>query len=46
MVDTFGYAKFFVATSTIGIPVALLCLVVWRLSEPQMPAEPSGQPVR
>jgi PAT family beta-lactamase induction signal transducer AmpG len=30
MVDTFGYPAFFVATSAIGIPGALLCLYVWR----------------
>ncbi|MFI5011933.1 MAG: AmpG family muropeptide MFS transporter [Hyphomicrobiales bacterium] len=30
MVDSFGYPTFFVMTSTIGIPVVLLCLVVWR----------------
>lgn len=31
MVDAFGYARFFIATSTIGIPVVALCLIVWRL---------------
>jgi MFS transporter, PAT family, beta-lactamase induction signal transducer AmpG len=30
MVDTFGYPTFFAMTSTIGIPVAVLCLIVWR----------------
>jgi PAT family beta-lactamase induction signal transducer AmpG len=30
MVDTFGYPAFFVFTSAIGIPGALLCLYVWR----------------
>jgi PAT family beta-lactamase induction signal transducer AmpG len=30
MVDTFGYPVFFVITSAIGIPGALLCLYVWR----------------
>ncbi len=30
MVDTFGYPTFFVITSAIGIPGALLCLYVWR----------------
>jgi PAT family beta-lactamase induction signal transducer AmpG len=32
MVDGFGYVKFFIATATIGIPVVILTLVVWRLS--------------
>src|SRR5215469_3262076 len=32
MVDSFGYPVFFVMTSTIGIPVALLCFTVWRAS--------------
>ncbi|WP_448952347.1 AmpG family muropeptide MFS transporter [Labrys neptuniae] len=30
MVDLFGYPAFFVSTSAIGIPVAILCLIVWR----------------
>jgi PAT family beta-lactamase induction signal transducer AmpG len=30
MVDAFGYPVFFVMTSAIGIPGALLCLYVWR----------------
>jgi PAT family beta-lactamase induction signal transducer AmpG len=30
MVDHFGYPVFFVITSAIGIPGALLCLYVWR----------------
>jgi PAT family beta-lactamase induction signal transducer AmpG len=30
MVDHFGYPAFFVITSAIGIPGALLCLYVWR----------------
>ncbi len=29
MVDSLGYPRFFVATSLIGIPVLLLCLLVW-----------------
>jgi PAT family beta-lactamase induction signal transducer AmpG len=31
MVDSFGYPIFFAATSTIGIPVVTLCLIVWRV---------------
>ena len=30
MVDSFGYPLFFVITSVIGVPVALLCLYVWH----------------
>jgi PAT family beta-lactamase induction signal transducer AmpG len=30
MVDNFGYPLFFVSTSAIGIPGALLCLYIWR----------------
>jgi PAT family beta-lactamase induction signal transducer AmpG len=37
MVDTIGYPKFFMATSTIGIPVVVLCLIVWRLAPRQRP---------
>jgi MFS transporter, PAT family, beta-lactamase induction signal transducer AmpG len=32
MVDAIGYVKFFCATATIGIPVVILTLVVWRLA--------------
>jgi PAT family beta-lactamase induction signal transducer AmpG len=32
MVDAFGYVKFFVATATIGVPVVILTLIVWRLA--------------
>ena len=32
MVDAFGYVKFFIATATIGMPVVVLTLVVWRLA--------------
>jgi PAT family beta-lactamase induction signal transducer AmpG len=30
MVKAMGYSRFFAATALIGIPVALLCLIVWR----------------
>lgn len=33
MVDLFGYPVFFSSTSTIGIPVAILCLIVWRSAD-------------
>ncbi len=32
MVDLFGYPAFFISTSTIGLPVAILCLIIWRVS--------------
>jgi PAT family beta-lactamase induction signal transducer AmpG len=38
LVEAFGYAKFFASTAGIGLPVALLCLAVWRLAPPR----PSG----
>jgi PAT family beta-lactamase induction signal transducer AmpG len=31
MVEAMGYPRFFVTTALIGVPVALLCLLVWRL---------------
>ncbi len=31
MVDEFGYVRFFVATAMIGLPVAVLTLIAWRL---------------
>jgi PAT family beta-lactamase induction signal transducer AmpG len=34
MVEAMGYPRFFVTTALIGIPVAVLCLMVWRLGEP------------
>ena len=30
MVKAMGYSRFFATTALIGVPVALLCLVVWR----------------
>jgi PAT family beta-lactamase induction signal transducer AmpG len=32
MVDAFGYVRFFIATATIGVPVVVLTLIVWRLA--------------
>jgi PAT family beta-lactamase induction signal transducer AmpG len=32
MVERWGYPSFFASTALIGVPVALLCLAVWRLS--------------
>ena len=46
MVDNFGYPLFFVITSAIGFPVALLCLYVWHgtltgcTEEQEVAAEP------
>ena len=34
MVDAFGYTAFFISTSIIGVPVALLCMIVWRGTTP------------
>jgi PAT family beta-lactamase induction signal transducer AmpG len=40
MVEAMGYPRFFATTALIGVPVALLCLLVWRLSAPAArPAE-------
>jgi PAT family beta-lactamase induction signal transducer AmpG len=45
MVDAFGYVKFFVATATIGIPVVVLTLIVWRLAA-RTRTEPAETDVR
>jgi PAT family beta-lactamase induction signal transducer AmpG len=42
MADSFGYPVFFVMTSTIGIPVALLCLAVWRASRVRQVPDHAG----
>ncbi|WP_296711563.1 MFS transporter [Rhodoblastus sp.] len=34
-VAAFGYPAFFIATSCIGIPVALICVAVWRVQSRQ-----------
>ena len=34
MVEAMGYPRFFATTALIGVPVALLCLAVWRLRAP------------
>lgn len=39
MVDAFGYPVFFALTAAVGIPVALLCVVVARLSPQEEVAE-------
>ncbi|MGP0106085.1 MFS transporter, partial [Rhodoblastus sp.] len=41
-VAAIGYPAFFVATSCIGIPVAAICIAVWRVQARQSAA--SGQP--
>jgi PAT family beta-lactamase induction signal transducer AmpG len=38
MVEAMGYPRFFTMTAMIGIPVALLCLLVWRLRAPSFVA--------
>lgn len=40
-VHAFGYATFFVASSTIGVPVAVLCIVVWALQASRDRAAPA-----
>jgi PAT family beta-lactamase induction signal transducer AmpG len=34
MVEAMGYPRFFATTALIGVPVALLCLLVWRMASP------------
>ncbi len=34
MVEAMGYPRFFATTALIGVPVALLCLAVWRWAAP------------
>ena len=41
MVDAFGYVKFFVATATIGVPVVILTLIVWRLATREKTEQPT-----
>jgi MFS transporter, PAT family, beta-lactamase induction signal transducer AmpG len=36
MVEAMGYPRFFVTTALIGVPVAVLCLLVWRLRAPSI----------
>jgi PAT family beta-lactamase induction signal transducer AmpG len=45
MVDSFGYPAFFVMTSLVGIPVAILCLIVGRdgIKEDEPPVEPGAR---
>jgi PAT family beta-lactamase induction signal transducer AmpG len=43
MVAKFGYPAFFLATSTIGIPVVLLCLWVWRAEAAQPAPGAAGE---
>jgi PAT family beta-lactamase induction signal transducer AmpG len=44
-VEDWGYPRFFASTSMIGIPVALLCLLVWRLQAAKT-AAPSPRPAQ
>ncbi len=37
MVEAFGYPTFFTITASVGLPVALLCLLVWRLDRQPSP---------
>ncbi len=38
MVEWWGYPRFFATTALIGMPVALLCLFVWRMGAGRAPA--------
>lgn len=42
MVDVFGYPAFFISTSAIGVPVAILCLVIWYASANRPAAVPTA----
>jgi PAT family beta-lactamase induction signal transducer AmpG len=46
IVDTIGYPAFFVSTSTIGVPVAILCLVIWYVSARRPEALPEAKEAR
>ena len=39
MVEAVGYPRFFATTALIGLPVALLCLTVWRLGAAPAPVK-------
>lgn len=43
MVDLFGYPSFFISTSIIGLPVAILCLIVWRQMVKRQRAEAEAE---
>jgi MFS transporter, PAT family, beta-lactamase induction signal transducer AmpG len=43
-VAAWGYSAFFVATSCIGIPVALICLTVWRVQARQEAEQAQPEP--
>ncbi|MDQ0467878.1 AmpG family muropeptide MFS transporter [Labrys wisconsinensis] len=46
IVDTIGYPAFFVSTSTIGVPVAILCLIIWYASARRPEASPEAKEAR
>ncbi|GLS20307.1 MFS transporter [Labrys miyagiensis] len=46
IVDTIGYPAFFISTSTIGIPVAALCVFIWLAAARQSNALPRGAEAR
>lgn len=43
MVDEFGYVRFFLATAAIGVPVAALSILVWRVHARPVEAPAPGQ---
>ena len=46
IVDTIGYPAFFISTSTIGVPVAILCMIIWYASARQPESSPRAREVR
>ena len=42
MVELFGYTAFFMSTSAIGVPVAILCLVIWYATVRRSAVEPEA----
>ncbi len=45
MVEAMGYPRFFVMTSLIGVPVAVLCLIVWWVRSPKVGNAERSAPV-
>ena len=42
VIDSFGFVRFFIATSLLGIPVAILCAWVWRVEAKTASHRPVG----
>jgi len=43
MVKSLGYPTFFAMTSTIGIPVVVLCVIIWRHHAKSPAAQGAGK---